>query len=357
MWDATSFGRSEIRDRCPGGLDPACRSACRRRPAAGRILCRFAQVPERASPGRAGLSRPTRQAGHHVVHVPRAGRRPRPARPRCARPARAGCRCAARGWCACRRWRRPRCRRRAGRRRRRSAAGSSTPTASIAARNASRRRLGPRDLAGVDGAVERSSTPSRREELLVPLPRPDGVGQHPDLMPVDPQPAEQRHARRGRCRCAAPRTRGRPSSSAASWVEPGLGEDVARPSRWCGGRASGPRPRRRPARSARVRVGPSSASTAAAASARASCVEVDVCQGVSVPPQSKMTASTSGAAQSSAIGCRRARATARRRGRRRRPAATSSRSPVRPVLDLDDAVGQALADHDDRRARRSARRP
>ena len=54
-----------------------------------------------------------------------------------ARPARPGCRCAGRGSPSCRRCGRPRCRRRAGRRRRRSAPGRSTPTACMAARNAS----------------------------------------------------------------------------------------------------------------------------------------------------------------------------------------------------------------------------
>ena len=123
--------------------------------------------------------------GHHVVHVRRAGRRPRPARPRCGRPARRdvavrhvdGAHAGVGGApdvveepVADEHAARP------GRRRRPRPSRRGTPRApasSTGSRWCRRRRRC------------RSSTPSRREELLVPGPRPDRVGQHADLEPVD----------------------------------------------------------------------------------------------------------------------------------------------------------------------------
>ena len=115
---------------------------------------------------------------------------------------------------------RPRCRRRAGRRRTRTRAGSSTPTASIAAAKAQRRRLRPRDLAGVDVAVDEVVDAVALEEPDVPLPRPDRVGEHADLAAPSRAAPRTSAGTRGPSRCAAPRTRSRPSSSSGSCSRP-----------------------------------------------------------------------------------------------------------------------------------------
>ena len=83
-----------------------------------------------------------------------------------------------------------------------------------------RRRLRPRDLAGVDVAVDEVERRRRARRSLVPLARPDRVGQHADLDPVGPQRLEQRPDLGVGRRCAAPRTRSRPSSSSGSWSSP-----------------------------------------------------------------------------------------------------------------------------------------
>ena len=109
---------------------------------------------------------------------------------------------------------------------RRSAPGRSTPTASIAAAERLGRRLRPRDLAGVDVAVDEVEDAVAAEEALVPGPRPDRVGEHADLEPVDPQPARTAARTSG----SVERVRlpelvvGRQQRRVV--VEPGLGEEV-----------------------------------------------------------------------------------------------------------------------------------
>ena len=53
-------------------------------------------------------------------------------------------------------------------------------------------RLGPRDLAGVDVAVDEVQHAVALEEAAVPLPRPDRVREHADADPPGPQRLEQR---------------------------------------------------------------------------------------------------------------------------------------------------------------------
>ena len=146
---------------------------------------------------------------------------PRPARPRCGRPGSTGI-------ALCGTWiaRSPRCarptrRRRAGRRRRRSAPGRSRPTASIAAREGLRRRLRPRDLARVDVAVDQVVD----AVALGRSPRATSRGQivlesTPTLSPSARSASQQRADLGVGRRCAAPRTRSRPSSRSGSWSSP-----------------------------------------------------------------------------------------------------------------------------------------
>ncbi len=229
------------------------------------------------------------------------------------------------------------------------AAGSRDPDRVHRGPERLRGGLRPGHLAGVDGAVEQPEHAVAVEELLVPGPRPHGVGQHADLEAVDLEPRQQGYdVRVGQSvrlpelpvgRRAAPRRGPAPP--------PGTGPP---PSRWCAGRASGPTTTP-PAASSRA-AAESSASTAAAASARASSSKSIVCHGVSVPPQSKMTASMPGCRaaghQRSEMGLPTGSRTALSDVRGRVGDRDVLALAAGPVLDLDDALGETLADHDDR---------
>src|ERR1019366_3294604 len=54
-----------------------------------------------------------------------------------------------------------------------------------------RMRLGPADLAGVDGAVDEVKHPITAENVLVPAARPHRVGQHADPDPAVAQVTQQ----------------------------------------------------------------------------------------------------------------------------------------------------------------------
>ena len=225
-------------------------------------------------------------------------------------------------------------------------------------RNASGCGLRPRDLAGVDGAVDQVEHAVAGEDPLVVLARPDRVGQHADPHPALAQASQQRRhlgvgpgvrlpellvrRQRGRVPLGSPGRR-RPRASISS-------SGALPPARRAGRPGGAPRPRAaaRPA-PACTRVG----RVVARSRTRASWSRTStVCQGVSVPPQSKMTASI-----------RRAERCRSRTGRSRPGAAAAS-----PTGDLLALAAAPVARPRPRRrpapcprprssARRAARRP
>ena len=199
--------------------------------------------------------------------------------------------------------------------------------------------LGPRDLAGVDGAVDEVEHAVALEDLLVPRPRPDGVGQDADADAVGTQPPEQLRHVGVEVGVRLPELPVRRQQTLVV-DEPGLREDVGH-------------------RRARVVV-PATAPHRLVGRVQVAAWASRARVGHRLRRAPAPRRRSRPCARASA--CRPSRRSPRPRRRPYEPAPTtwttrSTTSPTgdllalagRPVADLDDAVGEPLADHDDRR--------